>query len=599
MRKLLLTFFILVLVQQSNSQQNFAVIDTLKNDLAKAKKPEEKVYFMGLLAQILMNTDIAEADRYGALLTQEAEISRDRKLMVRAFMINGTRYSFMATNKNFLQKAIDYFDKALELARQNKLEKETAEAYLALSGAYTSVPDLNKSLNYTTQAFAISSTIKDDSLKVANYYSYGYVYQLKKERILALRNFLIALRLAEETKNESQKHVLLRSCYAMLSQFYSDIRSYDKAIDYAKLAADELPLTNLENKPYMMVVDLFTLGRLYMNKKDFDMSVYYFERSIKAADSLKYYPLKMPGYSGLLSQYLRSNQPEKALAFLNGRPDLKQFLVNFGAGQMIDHAYGSIYTGLGRYDSARFYFEKATPAFEATSTPSSKMNFYAEYGHFYKTFGDHKNAAAYFSKAMQLADQIGDLDWQRRIAKELDTVYARAGNYQQSHHYSSLYHQYKDSLQKLSEEKDILQMELDDEQQRQARLERERLEQQRRRHNIQYMGITIGIATAFLLLVLLGIFQVSVSTIKIMGFFAFIFLFEFIILIADNQIHHWTHGEPLKVLAIKVVLIAMLLPLHHWLEHRVISYLTSRRLIIPVRTGFWRNILAKRKSAAN
>jgi hypothetical protein len=65
----------------------------------------------------------------------------------------------------------------------------------------------------------------------------------------------------------------------------------------------------------------------------------------------------------------------------------------------------------------------------------------------------------------------------------------------------------------------------------------------------------------------------------VLGFFAFILLFEFITLLADNQIHRWTHGEPWKVLAIKIVLIAMLLPLHHWLEKKVIHYLTSQHLL--------------------
>jgi len=600
MRPLLLTAFFFIFFMHANAQQNLVLIDSLKKDLSKAKTPEDKIYYMGLLAQILMNTNIPEADKYGVLITQEAEVSRNRKLMVKALMINGMRYSFFPANKNFLQKSLDYYNKALDLARQNKMEKEIAEAYLALSSVYTSIPDLNKSLNYTTQAFSISNALKDDSLQVANYYSYGYVYQLKKERILALRNYLMALRIAEEMNNDkTQKHVLLRSCYVMLSQFYSDIKSYDKAIDYTKLAIDELPLTHLPNKEYLSVTDLYTLGRLYMNKKDFDMSVFYFDKSIKAADSLKYYPLKMPGYTGMLNQYLRGDQPQKALEFLNTRQDLKQFLSNFGASHIVDHAYGTIYTGLGRYDSAQYYYEKATPAFEATSTPSSRLGFYAEYGLFYKASGNMPKAIEYLSKAMSLADQTGELDWQRRIAKELDSVHAKAGDYKQSYFYSSLYHQYKDSLQKLSEEKDILQMELDDEQQRAARRERERQEELKRKHNIQYMGITIAIVTVFLLLVLMGIFQVSVSTIKIIGFFAFIFFFEFIILIADTQIHHWTHGEPLPILGIKVLLIAVLLPLHHWLEHKVINYLTSKRLIMPVRAGFWKNILAKRKSEAN
>src|SRR5204862_8324769 len=99
------------------------------------------------------------------------------------------------------------------------------------------------------------------------------------------------------------------------------------------------------------------------------------------------------------------------------------------------------------------------------------------------------------------------------------------------------------------------------------------------RHNIQYMGITAAIAGVFIVLVMFGIFSVSPSTIRILGFFAFIFLFEFIILLADNQIHHWTHGEPWKILAIKIGLISVLLPFHHFLEEKVIHYLTSKKML--------------------
>jgi hypothetical protein len=64
----------------------------------------------------------------------------------------------------------------------------------------------------------------------------------------------------------------------------------------------------------------------------------------------------------------------------------------------------------------------------------------------------------------------------------------------------------------------------------------------------------------------------------VLGFFSFIFFFEFIILIADQQIHHATHGEPWKILAIKVVLIAILLPLHHLIEKKVVSLITEQRM---------------------
>mgnify|MGYP000365489477 CR=1 FL=1 len=583
---MLCIFFISVIA----SSQDLAVVDSMKRALANAKTNEERFWILGPLSMTLMNTNIKEADQYGDQLSREAELTRNRSLIVKGLLINGQRYSFFTSNKNHLQRSLEYYNQALDLAKKNKLEKETAEALLSIASLYMSFPDLDKAMNYSTQAFSIISSQKDDSLKVAAYYSLGSIYQEKKERILALRNYLTALRIAEENKNP----LLLRSCYYVLSQFYSGIQEFDKAIDYLKKAADQLPLTNLPNKSYTSVLDLFMTGDLYMQKKNFQMSAYYYDSSIKKADELKYPPLKMPGYRGLLRQYMQAKQPERALAYLNSRSDLKSFITNFGASHLIDNSYAAIYTQLGKYDSARYYYEKALPGFMSTTT-GGQVSFYFQYADFFKKSGDPVKALEHFNKALTLANQTKDVEWQQRIAKELDSVYVSVGDFKQSRHFSNLFHFYKDSLQKLSEEKDLMQMELADEEQRQNRIAREEAEKLRERHNIQYMGITIAIAVLFLLLVLMGAFRVSEVTIRIMGFFAFILLFEFITLIADNKIHHLTHGEPLHVLAIKVVLIAMLLPLHHWLEHRVINYLASRKLIIPDRKSIWKS-LTKRKT---
>jgi hypothetical protein len=82
---------------------------------------------------------------------------------------------------------------------------------------------------------------------------------------------------------------------------------------------------------------------------------------------------------------------------------------------------------------------------------------------------------------------------------------------------------------------------------------------------------------------LLGVFRISPAVIKGLGFFAFIFLFEFIVLLLDSQIHEITHGEPWKVLGIKIFIIALLLPLHHWLEEKMLHYLTFKAHMIKSR----------------
>lgn len=586
----LLSLFICLCASVSLAQ-NPAIVDSFKLKLARAKTPEEKVEHLASLSMVMMNTNMAEADTYGQLVIQEAERSRKRPLMVKALMYNAQRYGIMGMNKEFLQKSIGYYTQALELARQNNLEKEKAEALLGLALSHSKVPDLDKSLSYTTQAFAIASALQDDTLKVDGYNVFGDIYQRKKERLLALRNYLNGLRIAEEVKN----HNYLRSCYSNLSSFYADIKAYDRAIDYAQKATDELLISGQENIPYMRVVDLYGLGNLYVAKKSFEMSVYYFEASIRLADSLHYEPLKMPGYNGLLNQYLEANQPEKALAFFNSRTDLKKYINGFGFGHTIDHAYGYIYTKLGKYDSAKYYFAKAQPGFETKTTPSLQIVFYSRYGDLFNKAGDLPQAIANFTKAKAIADGIGNLDWQKETAGQLDSVYAKAGDFKQSRFYSNLYHTYKDSLQKLGEQKDLLQAELADEQQREDRNRKEAAVALERRHTVQYTGISIAIAIIFVLLVAMGIFRVSETTIKVMGFFSFILLFEFIILIADTKIHHWTHGEPLPILGIKIFLIAALLPLHHWLEHKVVSYLASRRLIIPSGRNLWQTLVVKKK----
>jgi hypothetical protein len=97
------------------------------------------------------------------------------------------------------------------------------------------------------------------------------------------------------------------------------------------------------------------------------------------------------------------------------------------------------------------------------------------------------------------------------------------------------------------------------------------------------MGFTIGLVSLFIVLVMLGRLSVSLSLIRALGFLSFIFLFEFIILLADKPIQALTGDEPWKILLIKIGLGACLVPLHHWLEHKVIHHLSSRRRItVPV-----------------
>lgn len=570
-----------------------AAIDTFKVQLAKAKTDAEKVEILGLLSRTLMNVNLAEAEKYGKQMIEVAEFSRDRKLMVKSLLTNGERYSYLSGRKDNIEKAINYYNQGLELAKKNKLDEQMISAYLLLSEVYRFIPDATKALNYANQAYSYSGLIKNDSLATKVYLEFGNVYLLRNEKILALKNYMTAIRLAEDLNN----HILIRSGYLKLSNFYAAIEDHDKAIDYYMKAFQKLDDIKNGQSPYSKVQDLARIGDLYAAKKNYDMAMNYYERSLVLADSLKFEPIKAIAYRSIVSNYLASDQPQKALNYFNAHPQLKQFLESVNFGHFVDQSYGYIYTQLGNYDSAKYYYNKVAGFFESDVSVSNQFSYYYQLGKLYKKTGEYDKSLEYLLKAKQMADGMGQLQTMIYVANELDSVYQIKGDYKAAFQFASLNYKYKDSLEKLGKEKDLLQIEVADEQQRQDRLAREKEEKKRKRHNIQYMLITIGIAGLFILMVMMGMFRVSVTTIKMVGFFAFLMFFEFIFLLFKKNISSLTQGEPWKDLAFMILLAAILLPLHHWLEHKVIHYLTTHNRLTASGKGLMDRLFKKKVKA--
>lgn len=587
----LFPFFLVVFISFAASSQEAAAVDSLKAALAKATTIDQKFPLLEELSRVLMNVNPKQADETGAQLITIAEESRDRKYMFKAYLSNGTRCSYLASQKSYSDKAIQFYNKALELARQNRMSEEMGAAQLHLAMVYLMIPDKEKALSFATQAFSLFSTLSNDSLKAESHNVYGQVYQTRNENILALRNYLSALRIAEDIKNPA----LIRNCYLYLSDFYADIEDYDRSIDYMTLAYKKLDQIKEKNVPYQKVIYTNNLGNLFAKKKNYDIAISYFERSIRMADSLKFPTLKIPGYVSLLNQYLRIDEPQKALNYLNSKSgdDLKKYLGNFGMAPIIDQAYGVVYTELGRYDTAGILMEKARPMFENSTNEYNKVGFLAQMANYYEKSGDHRKAIDSYMKVKEISEKNGWLENVEKAAKHLDTLFRRTGNLQEAGKYNALYYQFKDSIETLRREKEMTQVEADDEQQRNEKALKEAEELKRQRNNIQYLAIVIGIISLFLALVVLGMFKVSGGLIKAIGFFVFLMFFEFIFLIFKKNIYSFTHGEPWKDLAFMIALAAILVPLHHWLEHKVLHYLTSHNRLTSAGHHLRRKIFGK------
>ena len=87
--------------QSNHFLKQAATLDSMKSALAKAKTPEEKVYWLDIISRTAMNVKLELAEEYGKQLITFAEETRDRKLMVKAYISNGLRCSYFVGQKDY------------------------------------------------------------------------------------------------------------------------------------------------------------------------------------------------------------------------------------------------------------------------------------------------------------------------------------------------------------------------------------------------------------------------------------------------------------------------------------------------------------------
>jgi tetratricopeptide (TPR) repeat protein len=572
MRTFRLSLFLLSLLTVGSVQaQKRSIRDSLTRAVAQAKTPTEKAERLMHLAEDYAYRSVRQSDSLGQLALDFADESRDRRLIARMMLRNLQRRTTLPTGTVQLGPA--QYQPILKFIRENQLNDLLPSAYTVASRLHVYRAELSKSLELGNRALEEANGLGADTLRYRAMNWLAYVHLSREEKVQAFRLYSRALQLAEQIGRDD----LLRSAYNALAGTYAQMENLERAKDYAVKAIE---VDRRVGKPAELAQSISYLGQLYAANKQYALAEKKFREALALAEGTGDETRALQEKSNLGNLYFRQSAWRRGLDYFEKEhPELLETYRDNGIEWQLYPSLGYIHSMLDEFDQAQELFVQARPGILASGGPASQAAYYQYYGEHLKRMKRAPEAIASYRSALTKYQQMGTLSAVKDAAANLDTLYRQTGNYQQAYTYQALRESTADSLQKLSEAKEILQVEIDNEAKAQE-LARQREEAEtQRRHQLQYMGISVGIVTLFVLLVMAGVFRVSVRTIRALGFFAFILLFEFIIYLADVQIHHLTHGEPIKILGIKVALIALLLPFHHWLEHRVIHYLTSHHLV--------------------
>lgn len=551
-------------------------VDTDKKDQRKTTQIEDKDFIRieNLCVQSFdyfhkMN-DMVRADSVSELVIEHALATYRPDLLLKGYS-NYLENNDLSIDNN---KALRYAQAAKQLSIEQQDQNWAWQSTINLTKVYLANYDYNNALITAYSAFTIARDLNNDTMLVKSYLMIGMSLEENNQKIEAFRNYLLATKIARQGRNQS----LLKECYSRLADFYLNTKLYRKAADYklkeAKLIAGAAPIDslalmwvqhdlqviNLEgdetriNEAGIMQILNFASHHKQLRLKEFTLSLY---RSL----------LIKLNRIDLLKQFYTVQHPEE---FASLKKSSLSFYYRLKAYFSEEET---------QIDSALYFYTMAEDLLHKNPNVILRSHFHLRYGQFLIRIEKPKQAIVNLKKAYELAHEANYLEFMLESSLHLEKLFADEKNFEEAYHFSANSRQLNDSINKLAENGKLLMLEINHETQQRELLEEQEQQQTLRRHNLQYSAMVIGILIVFLLLILLGSFKVPKWAIQVLGFFSFIFLFEFIILVADQKIHHLTHGEPWKILLIKIVLIALLLPFHHWIEHKVVHYLINKKLI--------------------
>jgi tetratricopeptide (TPR) repeat protein len=567
----MLTFLLCIIVSGSHAQ---SIYNHLCERCTKAASDSEKVETLANLASYFYA--LREDNRGDSILgiaDMVAEESRSEKLMTR-MMCNCPRYLLLGStfrsrfilSKDDADKTYKCINKTLNYVNTIHSDEYSALTYATLSLFYEVNGQLNESYKYANLAYSTALNAGSDSVKVVSALQLGHVYLRQKEIVMAFKTYTSALDIALKVHNQ----YLEALTYKYFAQLYLSLDKRAEARNYLLRCLDI-------NKKQHYYYDLIDTYILLADDDDFNVVKANLAKAEALADSIGDISSKIEAQKFFLLHLMLENRDE-TLKYLNEHTSLKTVLENQGH-NYIDWMIGDIYLYGNSPDSALPYFINAEKSFDSCYNLDAKKRFFGEFAKTYAQTGNINKAIAMFEKALTLAKKTASTGSIIGYSKSLKDLYNEIGDYQKAYQYYDVFYKYSDTLKMYAKVKDLALLEIENIGKQKARDEQMARVEEERRHNLQYMAITVCIITVFLILIVLGMFTVSKFMIRTLGFFSFIFFFEFIILLADEKIHHMTHGEPLYVWLIKIVLLAVLLPSHHLLEEKLIHYLVSEKLI--------------------
>lgn len=366
----------------------------------------------------------------------------------------------------------------------------------------------------------------------------------------------------------------------VLANTFRKFGNFSKALE---LNIQKLKLEEKRNNQRNMASVLNNIGTVYVLQEEYRKALEYYSKADSIirkynVEELKYYITLNIG-----DVYNRLDISDSAFTYFSKSLELAK---NENDGDLIGTSMtglGHSFLKLGSYKNSLTNYQTAIGYLQAAGDDEILCEATLGLANLYEHMGEYDSATHYAGMSLAIAKKDGFLSLELDAAEFLTDHYKKIKNIDSAFTYVSYVKGLNDSVNSKSKIRES-QVISSNEQFRQLELEEERrIAKKERVQQLQMLLIAIFIPGFFLLTLLLSRVIVHVKMIRLLGVLSLLFLFEYLTLLLHPTVARLTHHTPVYEILIFVGIAAILIPLHHKLEHWLIHKLIHHRHGTPVK----------------
>ncbi len=445
------------------------------------------------------------------------------------------------------------------------------------------------------------------------------------KKLIAILIFLLAVfqLQAQNREIDSLKHLLSVAKHDttrvyLLCRLGLYEQSFQKGVDYAQQAFDLAEKIGYRKGVGMA---LNQMGNQYLQRQYARALNYYFQ-ALQIREEVGDMQGQAGTYGNIGSVYESLGDYSKMFNYMRKSYEASQFTNNIYTKAITTGNLGDAYVYLRQYDSALYYYSRSYEYFNSSPAKYQMGNALNGLALVHNKLNNRDLALNYYRMAIENGKQYHDTMLLCKAVMGISTLFRETGNTDSSIAYaqqaldlaqrnqipttaieagkmlSELYHNKDDKeayryLRIAMEAKDSAfskekQLQIENmgyaEQERQKEAERKKFQQsEERKENLQYAAIGLALVT---FIILFFVFSHSIianqKLIRFLGVIALLIVFEFLNLLLHPWLGAVTHHSPILMLLAMVCVAALLIPLHHRLEHWITHRLVEKNKKIRV-----------------